>query len=139
MKLTPKWRSQEAREIRNQCMADAANRADFYHKCRNGFRYGSRDVDQARHNKIMPIIKRQASFLYAPERVHFWADLPPDELEHMDKIESTVDCLNDAWHDTGSDTLASDAVENALVCGSSIVSVLPERMTNGSIAMVSRM
>jgi len=139
VKLSTKWRNQEALEIRNVCMVDAPNRADFYHKCRNGYRYGSRDVDQARHNKIMPILKRQASFLYAPERVHFWPDLPPDELEHMDKMEAVADAINDSWHDTGSDTLASDAVENALVCGCAIISVLPERMTNGSISMVSRM
>jgi len=139
MRLTQRWRNEEAIEIRDLCMRSSANRGDFYHKCRNAFRHGSRDVDEARHNKIMPIIRRLASYCYAPERIHFWADLPPNEIEHEDKIESAMDAINDGWHDTGSDLLASTAVEQGFVCGTTPISVLPERMTDGSIALVSRM
>src|SRR5277367_1890018 len=101
MRLSKRYRAQEALEIRDICMNDSAARGDFYHKCRNAFRYGSRDVDQARHNKIMPIVKRQSSFLYAPERIHFWAEVPPDEIEALDKVESTADAVTDVWHDSG--------------------------------------
>jgi hypothetical protein len=139
MKLTKRFRAQEALEVRDICMNDSANRGDFYHKCRNAFRYGSRDVDQARHNKIMPIVKRQSSFLYAPERIHFWAELPPDELDHVDKVESCADAVTEKWHDSGAAVLACSAIENALICGMTPVSVLPERMTNGDVALVSRM
>jgi hypothetical protein len=138
MRLSERWRVQEAIELKDACMGDSADRGAFYHKCRHAFRYGSRDIDQARHNKIKPITRRVASFLYAPGRTYYWAELPPDELEHMDKVESCIDAVSEAWHDTGSDTLASNVVENSLVCGSSIVSVLPERMTNGDIALISR-
>lgn len=120
-------------------MQSSADRGAFYHKCRNAFRYGSRDVDQARHNKVKPIVRRVASFLYAPGRSYYWAELPPDELEHMEQIESAIDAVTDAWHDTGSDTLAWTACEEMLTCGCAPVSVLPERMTNGDVALVSRL
>lgn len=120
-------------------MRSSANRGDFYHKCRNAYQHGSRDVDEARHNKIMPIVRRLASYCYAPERIHFWADLPPDELEHEDKIESSMDYMDDAWHDTGSDLLAATGTQSGFVFGNQHVCVLPERMTDGSVALVSRL
>src|SRR5258708_5393994 len=139
MKFSPRFRAEQANEIRDWCMSDASERSDFYHKCRQGFRYGSRDADVARHNKIKPIIKQLASFLYAPECVTFWPHFPADELEHLDKEEAVSEMMNDAWDDTGINLLAYSSVEEALTCGSSFVSLLPERLTDGGIAMVARM
>lgn len=138
MKLDPRFRKEQANEIRDYCMASASDRADFYHKCRHGFRYGSRDVEQSRHNKIKPIIKQLASFLYAPECVTFWPHFPADELEHLDKAEALSELMNDAWDDTGINLLAYSAVEEALICGSSFVTLLPERLTDGGVALVAR-
>jgi len=139
VKFSSRFRHEQANEIRDWCMADASDRGDFYHKCRHGFRYGSRDVDMARHNKIKPIIKQLASFLYAPECVTFWPHFPADELEHLDKSEALSEMINDSWDDSGINLLCYSAVEEALICGSSFVSLLPERLTDGGVAMVARM
>ena len=138
MKLSEKWRYQEAIEVRDKCMASSPNRGAFYHKCRNAYDHGSRDVDQARHNKVKPVTNRVASFLYAPGRTYYWAEFPPDEIEHLDKVESVIDCVQDAWHDTGSDLLAWEAVLSGLTCGCCPVITLPERMTDGTPTLVSR-
>ena len=120
-------------------MASAVERGDFYHKMRHGFRYGSRDVSQGRHNKIKPIVKQLASFLYAPETVTFWPHFPADELDQLDKAEALSELMNDAWDDTGINLDAYSAVEESLICGSSFVSLLPERMTDGGVALVARL
>jgi hypothetical protein len=138
MKFSGKWRAFEAQELRDYCMASAYDRGDFYQKMRHGFRYGSRDVSQGRHNKIKPIIKQLASFMYAPETVAFWPKFPADEFDQLDKSEALSELMNDAWEDTGVNLYAYSAVEEALICGSGFVSLLPERMTDGGVTIVAR-
>lgn len=120
-------------------MASSSERADFYRRMRHGFRYGGRDENQAKHNKIKPITKQLASFLYAPETVTFWPHFPADELDQLDKSEAISELMNDAWDDTGINLYAYSAVEEALICGSSFVSLLPERLTDGGVALVARL
>ena len=69
--------------------------------------------------------------------------IPEDKLEQMlesiqfDRIESVIDSLNDSWTDTDIDIELGDAIDNALIDGSSIVTLQAEQRSDGKNSIVS--
>lgn len=89
--------------------------------------FGSEHGTQSKAKKIEPIIRRRASFLYAPESVSFWINLSPEEMtgKQAGRIESAIDCLNDHWHYSSLDLNIKEAVKWGLVYGTMIIMLMP--------------
>ena len=109
------------------CINGQSSRQNFYRSCRTAFLFGSEHGTQSKAKKIEPIVRRRASFLYAPESVSFWINLSPEEMTgpNAGRIESAIDAINDQWHYSGLDLNVKDAVKWGLVYGSTFLMVMP--------------
>lgn len=95
-----------------------------------------------------------------PQALSSWADVPDavmaklgeadsmlnlsdDQMEgileqiQFDRIESVIDSINDSWTDTDIDIELGDSIDNALVDGSSIISLQVEPRSDGKNSIVS--
>lgn len=120
-------RHAKAVETLHYCINGQSSRQNFYRSCRTAFLFGSEHGTQSKAKKIEPIVRRRASFLYAPESVSFWINLSPEEMTgpNAGRIESAIDAINDQWHYSGLDLNVKEAVKWGLVYGTSILMVMP--------------
>src|ERR1700680_2238041 len=118
-------RHAKAVETLHYCINGQSSRQNFYRSCRTAFLFGSEHGTQSKAKKIEPIVRRRASFLYAPESVSFWINLSPEEMTgpNAGRIESAIDAINDQWHYSGLDLNVKEAVKWGLVYGTSILMV----------------
>jgi hypothetical protein len=132
-------RTIEVQAVISQCLTSVEERRGFYNQCATLFLHGSPAGGSCKSNKVKPIIRRQSSFLYAPDSVRFWVTVPPDDLQDgaYEQSESVGEAVDESWSDTGLDLLFGETLTWALVYGCMIVSILPQADTEGKAQFVA--
>ncbi len=121
------------------CTSTRGTRETFYNENMAYYMQGGTDISRGRANKVKPVVNRQASFLYAPESIKFWADVSPEEDsdENYKRSDPVSQVVSQAWTDSDLDTLFFEAVKHSRVNGCGIISVLPRPRTDGKIDLIS--
>jgi hypothetical protein len=117
------------------CTASHGKRVPFYHRCKDLYLYGGDPLQVNRANKIRPTINTQSSFLYAPQSINFWLDVPPqeDDPDTSSRLDPTSENLVLAWHDSKTGKRFKQCVTWALVYGATILALLPRVRVDGSV------
>lgn len=120
-------RRAEVGRVLRMCKVSQEDRRSRYRNSKHVYLYGTTKKTQGRARKVKPIINRLASFLYAPDSVAFWLQLPPGEISPIQfgRIEPTIDWINDNWQDSGLGRKIAIAVRWALVFGTMIIKMVP--------------
>jgi hypothetical protein len=137
----PTRRKEDLFRVLADCRSDAPARQTFYDSCKRRYLSGGTPLDSARVNKIGPFVEKKAALLYSPDSLRFWVNVPPDEesQESFHQTDPVADFLAEAWADTDSDVLFSEAVTWSLVNGASILTFIPELKTNGEVNIVTHL
>ncbi len=95
------------------CTSTRGTRETFYNENMSYYMQGGTDISRGRANKVKPVVNRQASFLYAPESIKFWADVSPEEDsgENYKRSDPVSQVVSQAWTDSDLDTLFFEAVK----------------------------
>jgi len=116
-----------ARELVDECMASAGERAMVYTRAAQYYYCGSYDSRAALHNKIKPFIDRLGGFLMQASDVRFQLVFDSSEPEDvLKRAELTSEKLTADFRETDSDISFADAVIWALVNGSQILKIRPD-------------
>ncbi|HTD17874.1 MAG TPA: hypothetical protein VK673_22005 [Chthoniobacterales bacterium] len=134
-----RYRKDDIMEAAFMTEASKAKRVPYYHRCRDLFLYGGDPLQVNRANKIKPTILTQGAFLYAPQSINFWLDIPPQEEdpEAYSRLDPTADNLLLNWHDSKCGKKFRWCVNWSLVYGATILSILPRLRTDGSVEIRS--
>jgi len=126
-------------EMVRVCTSTRGSRESFYNECMSYYMQGGLDQSRGRANKIKPVVNRQASFLYAPESIKFWADVSPEEDndENYKRSDPVSQVVSQAWTDSDLDTLFFEAVKHSRVNGCAIISILPRMRTDGKVDLIA--
>jgi hypothetical protein len=116
------------------CMNSSDQRATENRIRKNIYLFGTASGEDTRVNKVKPILRRLASFLYSQDSIQFWVELLADEFNSQcfEWLETVSDHINDAWHETRADEYAKLGVEWSTVKGSMIFYAKPDTLTDGS-------
>lgn len=106
---------------------------------KNIYLFGTASGEDTRLNKVKPILRRLASFLYSQDSIQFWVELLADEFNSQcfEWLETISDHINDAWHETLADEKARLGVEWSCVKGSMIFYAKPDALTDNSYIIQS--
>jgi hypothetical protein len=119
--------------------ASKAKRVPYYHRCRDLYLYGGDPLQVNRANKIKPTIHTQSSFLYAPQSINFWLDVPPqeDDPQSYSRLDPAADNLVLEWHDSKTGKKFKWCVTWALVYGATVLAILPRMRVDGTVELCS--
>lgn len=121
-------RNAKAIQVLLECINDQTSRQNFYRSCRTAYLFGTEHASSFQIKKIEPIVRRRASFLYAPESVSFWVELSPSDMsepQNVGRIESAIEAINDQWHYSELDLNMKEAIKWGLVYGTMVLMVMP--------------
>jgi hypothetical protein len=134
-----RFRRDDVLEARWMCEASKGKRIPYYRRCKDLYLYGGDPLQVNRANKIRPTVNTQSSFLYAPQSISFWLDIPPQE-EDPDayaRLDPSADNLVLSWHDSKCGRKFRSCVTWALVYGATLCGILPRMRVDGSVEVCS--
>lgn len=115
-------------EVIKQCEKSQQERQGRYDQRRTYYLSGTDDENSpAAYNKIYPHLDTLASFMFAAETTKF-SVIPHVSEPAPEHLRSGVagDALNERWHESNSDLVASNAITWSLVYDSMIIKVVPK-------------
>lgn len=107
-----------ARDLVDECMASAEDRAGVYVKAAQYYYTGTGTVEGAIHNKTRGFIDRLAGYYYQPSNVRFSLVFDSSEPESvLQRARSVSQMLTADYRSSDADLRFSDAVTWSLICG----------------------
>ena len=119
------------------CTRSMGTRAVQHARWQSIFDRGAAGVIRGRLNKLAPAIKKQAALLFAPAIMKFELVVPPeeDDRDTFLQIDSVTDAMRMEWEELDMDQIFGMCVCNALVLGSYILSLSPQKRTDWEIEL----